>query len=662
MNKAFTVLLAVLLTATVWAQNIPPTTLGTDLLGVVTSTQWTAYGGSSLDYDTEQQGFAITTDASGITNHDGYQKWIRLSNQNVLMKARHAYQFVLRMKTNVYPRGQNIIITARDKDHSAQYIERSWNVSRAGSWEEVCIPVFPVVDGHWDVAVWVSSGGRFESTPSTIYISPDLDLYELPAGDEVATLQGINIDTDKDSFESSTQRVDALGNIYTKNENDAVWKHVFPKMMYKGTGSVNTASFSVMCQRYKEYGFTGVMDIWNPTEAQAVISAGMEHISINAYSTGQVFAGMRPYIDNVYQWVNTNQRHQNLIWYNVDNEAGMPGGWDYQQALQEHIDTYHLDPVTGKRRHPIYYLNGQIGLPRSYHNPSRNVMDITGSYVESNGSVGDLNYKTAYPSLLTMFMTQNQRVPATVIQVQSFLQESFIPSLFYGIIMGGRAMCVWRDGTVYGGSQPDFRDNFWAEAFKNDVSPKIDRMLPLIEQPHFTSWKASTDQFPNVRIGTRELKGEGYLILTNFSDQDLPVVVNLHGRQAKEAVDMFTGAHIADVVNGSFQFTLGHYNSGYQVIRLADTVVSVHEEIEGINLAVSAFPNPTNSFFTLKVERYELVNLSYQLFDSYGKLLENKKIVNKETIVSMSNLAPATYFVKVAEVNKEVKTFKIIKN
>jgi hypothetical protein len=57
MKKVFAVLIVVLLTATVWAQNIPPTELGTDLLGVVTSAQWTAYGGSSLAYDAVQQVF-----------------------------------------------------------------------------------------------------------------------------------------------------------------------------------------------------------------------------------------------------------------------------------------------------------------------------------------------------------------------------------------------------------------------------------------------------------------------------------------------------------------------------------------------------------------------------------------------------------------------------
>jgi hypothetical protein len=125
-------------------------------------------------------------------------------------------------------------------------------------------------------------------------------------------------------------------------------------------------------------------------------------------------------------------------------------------------------------------------------------------------------------------------------------------------------MSVWRDG----GSQPVLESTPWAAAFRDDVSPKLDQMLPVIEQPQFTSWKASTNQFPNVRIGTRELNGSGYLILANFAATDLPLTVTLQGKTATKAVDMFTGVQIATVSNGQFSFTLGHYNNGYRVIRL----------------------------------------------------------------------------------------------
>jgi len=92
------------------------------------------------------------------------------------------------------------------------------------------------------------------------------------------------------------------------------------------------------------------------------------------------------------------------------------------------------------------------------------------------------------------------------------------------------------------------------------------------------------------------------------------------------------------------------------------SVVTGLEETKGIILSVSAYPNPTTDFLNLKVENYDNTNLSYQLFDISGKLLETKKISGNQTSIVMSNLVPSSYFVKVIQGNKEVKTFKIIKN
>jgi len=92
------------------------------------------------------------------------------------------------------------------------------------------------------------------------------------------------------------------------------------------------------------------------------------------------------------------------------------------------------------------------------------------------------------------------------------------------------------------------------------------------------------------------------------------------------------------------------------------SVVTAIEEAKGINLSVSAYPNPTTDYLTLEVKEYELSNLHFQLYDMSGKLLQNEKITGNQTSIVMSNLVPATYFVKVIQDNKEVKTFKIIKN
>lgn len=86
------------------------------------------------------------------------------------------------------------------------------------------------------------------------------------------------------------------------------------------------------------------------------------------------------------------------------------------------------------------------------------------------------------------------------------------------------------------------------------------------------------------------------------------------------------------------------------------------DETNGINLSISAYPNPTVGFLNLKVENYDNTNLWYQLFDMNGKLLETKKLQGNQASIVMNNLLPATYFLKITQENKEVKTFKIIKN
>lgn len=92
------------------------------------------------------------------------------------------------------------------------------------------------------------------------------------------------------------------------------------------------------------------------------------------------------------------------------------------------------------------------------------------------------------------------------------------------------------------------------------------------------------------------------------------------------------------------------------------SVVTGLEEAQSINLSVTAYPNPTTDYLTLRIDEFEISNLSFQLYDMNGKLLQNEKISGNQTSIVMSNLVPSSYFVKVIQGNKEVKTFKIIKN
>lgn len=92
------------------------------------------------------------------------------------------------------------------------------------------------------------------------------------------------------------------------------------------------------------------------------------------------------------------------------------------------------------------------------------------------------------------------------------------------------------------------------------------------------------------------------------------------------------------------------------------SIVTEIENAKEISLSLFVYPNPTTDFLKLNLGNYKTKDLSYQLFDINGKLLENKKIEEIEITISMENHAASSYFLKVIENNKELKAFKIIKN
>lgn len=147
--------------------------------------------------------------------------------------------------------------------------------------------------------------------------------------------------------------------------------------------------------------------------------------------------------------------------------------------------------------------------------------------------------------------------------------------------------------------------------------------------------------------------------------------LGLTGLQAQESI-LASGGNISGS-GGTVSYSLGQvvYNTYTGINGLVAQGVQQSYEIsvetglevaKGINLAVSVYPNPTSDFLTLSLDHFELSNLSYKLFDLQGKLLETKKIEGNQTSIVMSNLVPATYFIKVMQGNTEVKAFKIIKH
>ncbi|HNZ42726.1 MAG TPA: T9SS type A sorting domain-containing protein [Bacteroidales bacterium] len=92
------------------------------------------------------------------------------------------------------------------------------------------------------------------------------------------------------------------------------------------------------------------------------------------------------------------------------------------------------------------------------------------------------------------------------------------------------------------------------------------------------------------------------------------------------------------------------------------SVITAIEEAKDIDLVCTAYPNPTAGLLTLIVQNYKHGKLAYQLYDMSGKVIESKEITSSETAISLVGYAVATYFLKLTDNHKEIKTFKIIKN
>jgi len=94
----------------------------------------------------------------------------------------------------------------------------------------------------------------------------------------------------------------------------------------------------------------------------------------------------------------------------------------------------------------------------------------------------------------------------------------------------------------------------------------------------------------------------------------------------------------------------------YEII----VVTNTNDVLEG-NLEVMSYPNPANDYLVFCLDKLEITNLSYSLYDYNGKFLRNARITELQTKIIINDLVPSVYFLKINRDNKVIRTFKIIK-
>jgi hypothetical protein len=121
---------------------------------------------------------------------------------------------------------------------------------------------------------------------------------------------------------------------------------------------------------------------------------------------------------------------------------------------------------------------------------------------------------------------------------------------------------------------------------------------------------------------------------------------------------------------GTVSYSLGQvaYVSGsgsggfvYQGVQQPYQISVVETRENELKVSLVVFPNPVSSNLILESKNHEGKNLSYQLYDLEGKLLDSKIITSNQTSVNTNNLLPAEYLLHITSNNVVVKNFKIIK-
>ena len=127
----------------------------------------------------------------------------------------------------------------------------------------------------------------------------------------------------------------------------------------------------------------------------------------------------------------------------------------------------------------------------------------------------------------------------------------------------------------------------------------------------------------------------------------------------------------ASGIGGTFSYSIGQvvytYNYGTDVIVAQGVQQPFEISILGldnyhINLVMQTYPNPTKDYLVLNVHALDLSNMIFQLYDVNGRLIETRTMFSPIETICMMNLPSSVYVLKVINNNKEVKSFKIIKN
>ncbi len=100
-------------------------------------------------------------------------------------------------------------------------------------------------------------------------------------------------------------------------------------------------------------------------------------------------------------------------------------------------------------------------------------------------------------------------------------------------------------------------------------------------------------------------------------------------------------------------------SQGVQHAYEVSQVTGIEETI--IDLSINAYPNPTSDYLTLSFEKLPEGEVTYELIDAGGKLIDFHPVQSEVSTIDMKDQPAGNYLLKININNQERSSYKIIK-
>jgi hypothetical protein len=464
-----------------------------------------------------------------------------------------SYTYSAYLRTSKHPALAYMQVAVYD---SANKFKHNWQGSyqvttAADVWQETAIQFAP---GEGDAKVRLTYGrlpkGKSPHDDGSVWVD---DFY---FGEGTGFEQP---PSPKKPFQGSQVRVDELGNFELFRQGK--WRPFFPFAIYRHARSPD---FKV----YSSQGFNCLfgnsfnLDILERAK-QAVSKFNpegmMSTVNIEQYLDRRApeFRDQAGFQKSLARLMGSALLDRVLAFY-WDNEQY--DQYEWPREICRAIREADVD-ARGQRRRPIFMLHGDQGVTRAF----ASMADITGDYLRDQHTHSYLRpQQTTRQRFAVLDHIEKQPLPFTIGIISEEETAEGVRRLVYEHLMtGGKGIAYFRDGAFYeyngDRNSPAAKDvtlrKCWSEFPK--LRAEIDRMMPLIRQPHWTAWKLTTPA-TGLEWGTRDYQNEGYVLLLNPTAAEVTATFTVQqlGYVPASAVDYFTGKEIAPVKSSKFTITL----------------------------------------------------------------------------------------------------------